>query len=263
MEKKTYSKEEFQAMVANLESEFMNLMKSEQEAAQPLAKSEEAPKEEEKKEEKEESKEEPKAEAKESDEKKDEPKAEEKKDEEKKEDDEAHGYDDEDMEEMHKMYHSMSKGELKAHKESVEKCWMAKCGEMTQMTKSEETSQVQPEVKAEEQKPSEESTLLKSELESAKKENEELKKNIEGLVSAINTFVTKKTAPARKAITDIEFVKKSEEGSEEKKLTKSEIDSILAKKAQDPKTSVQDRAAINSFYLTNAGVEKIAHLLKQ
>jgi len=261
MEKKTYSKEEFQAMVADLESEFMNLMKSEQEAAQPLAKSEEAPKEEKKEEEKEESKEEPKAEAK-PEEKKEEPKAEEKKDEEKKEDDESHGYDDEDMEEMSKMYSSMSKGELKAHKESVEKCWMGKCGEMTQMTKSEETS-AQPEVKAEETKPSEESTLLKSELDSVKKENEALKKNVEGLVAAINTYVTKKQAPVRKAITDIEFVKKSEEGSEEKKLTKSEIDSILAKKAQDPKTSVQDRAAINSFYLTNAGVDKIAHLLKQ
>jgi hypothetical protein len=261
MEKKTYSKEEFQAMVADLESEFMNLMKSEQEAAQLLAKSEEEAKEEEKKEE---SKEESKAEAKESEEKKDEPKAEEKKDEEKKEeDDEAHGYDDEDMEEMRKMYSSMSKGELKAHKDAVEKCYMAKCGEMTQMAKSEESSQKQPEVKAEEQKSSEESTLLKSELESIKKENEELKKNIEGLVAAINTYVTKKQAPARKAITDIEFVKKSEEGSQERQLTKSEIDSILAKKAQDPKTSAQDRAAINSFYLTNAGVDKIAHLLKQ
>jgi hypothetical protein len=259
MQKKTYSKEEFQAMVAELESEFMNLMKSEQESAQLLAKSEEdSKKEEEKEEHKEEHKEEPKAEAKESDEKKDEPKAEEKKDEDKKEeDDEDHGYDEEDMEEMHKMYSSMSKAELKAHKDAVEKCYMAKCGEMTQMKKSEESSKEEVAKKS-----SEESALLKSELESIKKENEELKKNIEGLVAAINTYVTKKQAPARKAITDIEFVKKSEE-AQEKKLTKSEIDAILTKKAQDPKTSRQDREAINSFYLNNAGVEKIAHLLKQ
>lgn len=255
MGRKTYSKEEFQAMVADLESEFMNLLKSEQEAAQLLAKSEEAPEEEEKKEEKEESKEESKAKA-ESEDKKEESEAEDKKDEEKKEeekkeDDESHGYDEEDLEEMHKLYSSMSKGELKAHKDSIEKCWMAKCGEMTQMAKSEAAS-AQHDVSA----------LLKSELESIKKENETLKKNLEGLVAAINTYITKKQAPVRKAITDIEFVKKSEEGNVEKKLTKSEIDAILIKKAQDPNTSPQDRAAINSFYLTNAGVDKIAHLLK-
>jgi hypothetical protein len=257
MQKKTYSKEEFQAMVAELESEFMNLLKSEQESAQLLAKSEEK-EEEAKKEEKEEAKEEPKAEAKESDEKKDEPKAEDKKDEEKKDEEESHDYDEEDMEEMQKMYSSMSKGELKAHKDVIEKCYMAKCGEMTQMGKSEEASQ-----KAESKSSSSEQSLLKSELEAIKKENEDLKKNIEGLVAAINTFVTKKQAPARKAITNIEFVKKSEEGSQEKPLTKSEINMILAKKARDPKTSPQDRAAINEFYLTNGSVEKIAHLLKQ
>jgi hypothetical protein len=264
MQKKTYSKEEFQAMVAELESEFMNLLKSEQESAQLLAKSEE--KEEEAKEEKkEESKEEPKAEAKESEEKKDEPKAEDKKDEDKKEEEkkdeeESHDYDEEDMEEMQKMYSSMSKGELKAHKDVVEKCYMAKCGEMTQMKKSEEASK---EVKDKSSSTSSEESLLKSELEAIKKENEELKKNIEGLVSAINTFVNKKQAPARKAITDIRFVKKSEEEGQEKPLTKSEIHAILAKKARDPKTSSQDRAAINEFYLTNGSVEKIAHLLKQ
>jgi hypothetical protein len=254
MQKKTYSKEEFQAMVAELESEFMNLLKSEQESAQLLAKSEEK-EEEAKKEEKEEAKEEPKAEAKESDEKKDEPKAEDKKE---KDEEESHDYDEEDMEEMRKMYSSMSKAELKAHKDVIEKCYMAKCGEMTQMGKSEEASQ-----KAESKSSSSEQSLLKSELEAIKKENEDLKKSIEGLVAAINTFVTKKQAPARKAITNIEFVKKSEEEGQEKPLTKSEIYAILAKKAKDPSTSPQDRAAINEFYLTNGSVEKIAHLLKQ
>jgi len=257
MQKKTYSKEEFQAMVAELESEFMNLLKSEQESAQLLAKSEEK-EEEAKKEEKEE----PKAEAKESDEKKDEPKAEDKKEEDKKDEEESHDYDEEDMEEMRKMYSSMSKGELKAHKDVIEKCYMAKCGEMTQMGKSEEASQ-KAESKSSSTSSSEESLLIKTELEAIKKENEELKKSIEGLVAAINTFVTKKQAPARKAITNIEFVKKSEEESQEKPLTKSEIYAILAKKAKDPSTSPQDRAAINEFYLTNGSVEKIAHLLKQ
>lgn len=263
MTNKTFSKEEFQAMVAELESEFMNLMKSEQESAQLLAKSEEeAKKEEEKKEEdKSESKEEDKAEK---SEEKSESKDEEKKDDEKKDDDESHGYDDEDLEEMHKMYDSMSKGELKAHKNSIEKCWMSKCGEMTQMAKSEETKveTKTKEVKVE-TKESETETLLKSEIESVKKENEDLKKNLESLVAAMNTFMTKK-APVRKAITDIEFIKKSEEGQNEvKPMTKSEIDTILSKKVVDPSLTRADREAINQFYLTNAGVEKIAHLLKQ
>lgn len=257
---KTYSKEQFQALVTELESELSTMLKSAQaESAQPLVKSEEAPKEENKEEEKkEEAKEEPqesKAEESSSDEKKDEaPKAEENKEE---SDDESHGYDNEDMEEMSKMYTSMSKGELKAHKESIEKCWMGKCGETTQMVKSEETTKIEPTTVV-----VEESTLLKSELDTIKKENQDLKKNIDGLVSAINSYVTKK-APARKAITDIEFVKKSEEANEVKPLTKSEIKEILAKKAQDPSLPSKDREAINQFYLTNASVEKISHLLKQ
>ena len=256
MDKKTYSKEEFQAMVASLESEFMNLMKSEQEAQQ-LAKSEDEKDEakEDKKEDNADSKA-PEAKDEKPEENEGDESAKEEQKEESKEEDESHGYDEEDLEEMHKMYGSMSKGELKAHKESIEKCWMGKCGEMTEMGKSEEKSvETTQEPKVED--------LLKSELEAIKKENEDLKKNVEGLVSAINDYVTKKPAPARKAITDIEFVKKSEEEVKEKPLTKSEISNILAKKAQDPKLSPQDRAAINSFYLTNAGVEKIAHLLKQ
>lgn len=253
---KTFSKEEFQEMVAKLEAEFQSIMKSEQaESAQRLAKSEDEAKEEPKEEKKEdeskeeEAKEEPKAE-----ESKEEPKAEESKEEEQKED-ESHGYDEEDLEELHKMYSSMSKAERKAHQEAIEKC-----GEITQMAKSEEA---QPEVKTEETAQSnEEVGLLKSEVEAIKKENEDLKKNIEGLVAAMNAYVTKK-APARKAITNIEFVKKSEEENQPKPLSKKEVDAILAQKVTDPSLSRADREAINSFYLTNAGVEKIAHLLKQ
>lgn len=257
MIKKTFSKEELQTMVAELESEFDSIMKSEQANTQLLAKSEEDSAKEEKKEEEKK----PETEAKEDEKTEESAPAAEAKEEDKKEEskDEDHGYDDEDMEEMHKMYSSMSKAELKAHKESIEKCYksedMEKCGEMS-MEKSEKTE----EVVVVETKP--ETDLLKSENEVIKKENEELKKNIDGLISAMNTFFTKK-APSRKAITDIEFVKKSEENQEVKPLTKSEISSILSKKVQDPTLSKSDRDAINEFYLTNAGVEKISHLLKQ
>lgn len=271
MKKTSYSKEEFQAMVNELESQIEAFAKSEEiqdQAQAVLAKSEdESDKADDKKEDKSEDKKEASSEEAPSDKKEEEKKedapAEEKKEE---SDEDSHGYDDEDMEEMHKMYDSMSKGELKAHKASMEKCWMAKCGDMTKpeasvMNKSEE------ETKSETQsKPAviskEETDLLKNELENTKKENEELKKNVEGLVSAMNTFVTKR-APVRKAFTNIDIVKKSEEGTEEKPLSKSEITKILTKKASDPSLSSADRTAINEFYLTNGSLEKIQHLIKQ
>lgn len=261
MSTKNYSKEEFLAIVNELESQIEAFAKSEsQDQAQSvLAKSEdESEKAEDKKEE---SKEEAKAsEETPSDKKEEKSETTEKKQEDSDED--SHGYDDEDMEEMNKMYDSMSKGELKAHKSAMEKCWMAKCGEMTkpaEMTKSEKQVEVQAPT---ESKP-EESTLLKSEIDRVNKENEELKKNLEGIVSALTTYVTKKPAPTRKAVTDIEFVKKSEEGSEQKSLSKSEITSILKKKASDPTLSSSDREAINQFYSTNGSLEKIQHLIKQ
>jgi hypothetical protein len=243
MDKKTYSKEEMQNMVAQLESEFTSIMKSEQ-AAQLLAKSEEEAKEEEKQEPKEEAKEEAKEEPKEEskEEAKEQPQAE------AKEDDEAHGYDENDLEELNKMYASMSKGERNAHKSALEKC-----GEMS-MAKSEETQVV---VTTEE---SEESKLLKSEVEGIKKENEELKKELSGVMTVLNTFIAKK-APARKAITDIEVIKKSEETVKEQPLTKSEINERLRKSIRDPKLDSKDREAINNYYLNNAGVDKIKHLL--
>lgn len=190
-----------------------------------------------------------------------------------KKDDEDHGYSDEDMEEMHKMYGSMSKAEHKIHLKSLKK---AMCGshspeEMEKCWKSEEEAEEHKEEKKDEEKKDEDKKedmekcgemkpIAKSEIESLKKDNEELKKNIEGLVSAIHTFVTKK-APARKAITEIEYVKKSEAVKAEKTLSKSEITGILSKKAQDPNLSKADRDAINAFYMNGAGLDSVKHLL--
>lgn len=263
--KKRYTAEEFKGMVAELESQlFAAIAKSEDQAAQStLAKSEESEEKAEDKKEDEKKEESAEATPAASEEKKEDktPEAP-KKDEDKKEDsdEDSHGYDEEDMEEMSKMYDSMSKGELKAHKSAMEKCWMAKCGDQTKMdmAKSEETVKATPESKP----VVEETTLLKSELETKNKEIADLKKSVEGLVSAINTYVTKK-APARKAITDIEFVAKSEEKVEEKPLAKSEIIKILNKKASTPNLSSSDRAAINDYCLNNGSMEKIQHLIKQ
>jgi hypothetical protein len=243
---KQYTLVEYEKMVADIETELKkSLDEAKSESTQPLAKSEESsePKKEEEK--KDESPAEEKQEAKDESDKK----------EDKKDDD--HGYDEEDMEEMHKMYASMSKAEQKAHCDSLQKAMQAcEPKEEPKMEKSEEI-QTQPVVVSE---PSKEADLLKSEVETVKKENQELKKSIEGLVSAMNTFVTKKPAPARKAITDIDYIKKSEE-SNDKTLSKSEVVKILNKKAQEPNLSRADREAINAFCLNTAGLEKIKHLL--
>lgn len=256
------TQEQYDKLLADVEKEFsIFLAKAEEQSAQPLAKAEEAKSEEVKEDSKVESSE-PKLEK--AEEKKEEEKQEEKKEEEKKEepkseehkDDEHCDYDDEDKEEMHKMYDSMSKGELKVHKDSVEKCWMAKCGEMKVM-KSEEETKTESLSKPEEDKNIE---LLKSETETLKKENDALKKSIEQLTAAMTSFLTKK-APERKAVTDIGFIAKSEESKEET-LSKTEIDKILSKKATDYSLSQGDRELIKNYYLSGASVETIRHLLK-
>lgn len=168
-------------------------------------------------------------------------------------------YDEEDLEHMHKMYSSMSKGELKAHHDAVRKALdsqgMEKCGDM-QLAKSENI-----EVPAAVETKPAEVDLLKSELEAQKAKSEELKKNLDA-VSEFLTKLVKKSAPQGKAITTLDVITKSEITPEEKPLTKSEITSILAKKATDPSLSKSDREAINAFYLNGASINSISHLLK-
>ncbi len=254
---------DFEKLITDVEKEFdLFLAKAESEAKpeESMAKSEDKA-EDKPEEKKEESKEEAKEEAKEDSAKADD------KEEEKKDDEDKHDYDEEDMEEMHKMYSSMSKGELKAHREAVEKSWMHKCGDM-QVAKSEQHEEEQLKKSEEVQKVEQEIALTKSELEAktkelegAKKENEDLKKSVEELVGALNGFVTKK-GPTRKAVTSVEYIKKSEtEEAPKKELNKSEITAILKKKAADPSLSKSDREAINQYYLKGASLDTVKHLL--
>jgi len=166
-------------------------------------------------------------------------------------------YDDEDMEEMHKMYSSMSKSECKAHHDACRKAMdhhMEKCGEMS-MEKSEVI-----EIKPEQTKPTEEVSLLKSEIEAAKAKNEELKKSFD-MVSEILTKLVKKNVPQGKAITSLETIAKSEVSAEEKTFTKSEVTAILNKKDYS-KFSKAERDAINDFYVGNGNINSINHLLR-
>jgi hypothetical protein len=202
-------------------------------------------------------------------------------------DDEAHGYDDEDLGHMHSMYSSMSKGELKAHHDSIRKCMdgmgLAKCE--AGMSKSEledaakDAQGYRPnggpkDGKAENQSKSagptddqamnksEKSTevaLLKSELEAAKASGEEHKKNLEAVEAFLKKFV-EKTAPAGKAITSLDIIAKSDSAEGKKSLSKSEIDAKLLAKASDPSLKKSDRDAITSFYF-NKNIESVRHLL--
>lgn len=271
---------EFTAHLAKAEEDF-KLAKSDESAAAPsLAKAEEEkkpeekkeePKAEEKKEEKPaeekapEAKEAPAAEAKEA------PDAEEKKEAPAKEakapeapaEGEDHGYDDEDMEHMHQMYSSMSHGELKAHHDAVRKALDAKGMEKGGETPAEAPAMAKTETETSVEVKPEETQLLKSEIAAKDAKIDELKKTLDG-VSEILTRLTKRSAPAGKAITSLDVVAKSESAETEvKTFTKSEITSILSKKAADPTLTKSDRDAINAYYGSNqVSIEKISHLLK-
>lgn len=202
-----------------------------------------------------------------------------------------HGYDDEDMQHMHSMYSSMSHGELKAHHDAVRKCMdgmgLGKCeagmskseledgakdaegyrpnggpkdGESKSESKGPASSDAQAMNKSEKDVVVEEVSLLKSELEAAKAETSEAKKNLAAVESFLKKFV-EKTAPAGKAITSLDIIAKSENGSKEKPLSKSEIDAKLLIKAKDQSLSKSDREAINSYYFSK-NIEKVSHLLK-
>lgn len=177
--------------------------------------------------------------------------------------DEGHGYDDEDLDHMNKMYASMSKGELKAHHDAIkaclDNCAMEKCGESAPapMAKTEETV----EVKVEDKAPAE-LELLKSESAAKDAKISDLQKKLDIATEFVTKLFAKKSAPAGKAITNLETIAKSEGSEEVKPLNKNEITAILAKKAAEPTLTKSDRDAINAYYLNGASIDKISHLLK-
>lgn len=190
----------------------------------------------------------------------------EQKEEAKEDSEESCDYDDEDIEEMHKMYSSMSKAELAAHHGSVQKALehhgLAKSGE--NMQKSEETVaavEITPAVVESKPEQNSEMELLKSEVEAQKAKNEELKKNLD-VVTEFLSKLNRKIAPPAKAITSLDVIAKSEATEETKELTKSDVKAVLAKKVYDPTLSKSDREAINAFYLNDANIDSVRHLLK-
>lgn len=206
-------------------------------------------------------------------------------------------YDAEDMAHLEKMYASMSREELICHHDAikmaldasaaaaapapgaapdalaapapdagVDKMGMAMAMSEKQaksgdtMSKTETNASV--EIKIEDQKPSKEVELLKSEVAAEKAKVDGLQKNLDAVTAFITKLVEKKAAPQGKAITSLESIAKSEGSNEEASLSKGEITAILAKKAADPSLKKSDRDAINAYYLNSGSINSISHLLK-
>src|ERR1700677_4734695 len=107
--------------------------------------------------------------------------------------------------------------------------------------------------------------LIKSELDAEKAKSADLKKNLDTVQEFLTKLVTKVAAPKGKAVTEIASLAKNEGSGasvDTNSMSKSEITQKLLQKSADPRTTQADRAAINAYYLSNANVNTISHLLK-
>lgn len=155
-------------------------------------------------------------------------------------------YDENDHEELSSIYKNMSKAEAEAHFLALAKNWDIEVEKEESMTKSE----------------NEELSLVKSEAALLKSENEGLKKSIEDLVNALKANVNQ--APARKAITNIEYIAKTEQAPkvEAKTYTRQEALKKLKTVAQEKALTKSEEDAIIEFTLDNSiSTDKIKHLL--
>jgi hypothetical protein len=160
-------------------------------------------------------------------------------------------YDSEDIEEMNKMYSSMSKSEAQAHLDSLAKTLGVSVA-TEDMKKSEEDKILKSE-----------NELLKSEVNKIKEENEELKKSLSNL---IETLKGKVSVPSRKAITGVDYIAKSEETSKPETkdvttLNSSEISKILTSKMREGKLEKSERQLVVDYYDKKISINEIKHLL--
>lgn len=175
-------------------------------------------------------------------------------------------YDEKDFAEMDELYASMSKSEAEAHMKSLQKALKVEAEEVVEEV-SEEEGKI---AKSEEEGESLQKSELKAkdeEIEKLKENNQKLEKSLQDLTTAMTKFV--KRAPKQKAVTQIQYVAKSEdkvEGEKKEedvaKLSKSEISQRLTAKIRDGKLEKSDREKINAYYLDgNKDIESIKHLL--
>lgn len=156
--------------------------------------------------------------------------------------------------EVTELYASMEKSEAETHFKALSK--VLNVSDMKKSEESEEAKLIKSEIET-----------IKSSNEELKKSNEELKKNLEQAVTIISK-ITKApaAAPARKAIvSEMEYIKKSEEENEDKKdvkaLSKSEISEKLKEQIRSGKLAKKDSDAIISYYDNKTNLDSIKHLL--
>lgn len=155
----------------------------------------------------------------------------------------------ESYETIEELYNSMDKSEKEAHYAACKKSLFS---ESEEQESEEPTAQVEQE-------------MSKSESDKLKEENESLKKSYNELNELVSKMFSAKKAPAQKAITSTDYIAKSEEvqgneGVDISKMSKSEITEKL-KTVDQSNLTKSDRNAINDFYLKNASVDKIKHLI--
>lgn len=151
--------------------------------------------------------------------------------------------------EIEELYSSMTKSEAEAHFEAIKKVLDVEEVDGTKMAKSED-----------------EDKLVKSENDKLKSENDELKKSIEKYAEVIKAVTAKFSAPKQKSITNVDFVKKSEDekASSEKDvsaLTHKEVIGVLTEKAKNPSLAKKDQELIVDYCTKRVNVEAIKHLL--
>lgn len=162
-----------------------------------------------------------------------------------------HDYDADDMEGVKALYASMPAAELALHKAAILACESHDGG----LEKSEEKQQEPaPAVESEELK------LAKSEIDSLKKSNEEIKTQFEQLVKSLNQKLVR-PAPKQKAITELGVLAKSEQ-PEQLPADRKEVVKILNKKILEGKLEKSDRDAVKLYVLGETKLETVSHLLK-
>jgi S-DNA-T family DNA segregation ATPase FtsK/SpoIIIE len=158
-----------------------------------------------------------------------------------------------DYETIDDLYASMTKSEQEAHYAAVKKSLFGMEEEKEEEIEAEEIEEIQK---------SEDNT----EVEMLKSENEDLKKSYEELKSVVDQLLNVKKAPAQKAVTNVNYIAKSEETENEEidfsEMSKSEITAKL-KSIDYSELKKSDREAINNYYLDNGSVDSIKHLIRE
>jgi len=154
-------------------------------------------------------------------------------------------------ESVEELYKSMPEDEQKAHYEALKKVMTGAV-----MNKTEKSVEVQVEA-------TEETDLLKSEIEALKAANEELKKNQESIVAALTKKFAPKvtTAPKQKAITELGALNKSETKDTTSGLSDAQVRKALGEKAKDPSLKKSDRDLINAYCYNKVDVSAVKHLI--